>query len=88
MIIGENGQKPEIAYPCKWPYKIICRDITKTIEEIEKIAAGFKYDITPSNISNKGKYASLNFVVNIKTDQERLSIYTLLESCSEIIYIL
>lgn len=87
MILNEQGS-PEIEYPCRWKYKIICSDVSKVVEAVEKIVSQFEYDLTPSNISLKGKYASLNLSVLVNSDSERLSIYNLLAGQPEIIYVL
>jgi putative lipoic acid-binding regulatory protein len=88
MILNEQEGKLEIEYPCNWKYKLICKEASKVIDAIERIVVDFKYDLTPSNISLKGKYVSLNLSVLVNNNTERLSIYTLLYEEPDILYIL
>lgn len=75
MILDSNSERPEIEYPCEWSYKIIGDNIEKIIEAIENAAAGLEYEITPSNISKKGNYFSLNLVIKVPSEVVRDLIY-------------
>ena len=57
----EEDKRPGIEYPCEWDYKIIGTNVEKIIEAIELAAGDMKYEVTPSNISKKGNYFSINF---------------------------
>lgn len=71
MILDENSKRPEIEYPCKWDYKIIGTDVTEMVKAIEEAVGNLEYDITPSNISKKGNYFSLNLTVNVPSEVVR-----------------
>lgn len=75
MILDSNSERPKIEYPCEWSYKIIGDNIEKIIEAIENAAAGLKYEITPSNISKKGNYFSLNLVIKVPSEVVRDLVY-------------
>jgi len=62
-----NG-KPEINYPTKWEYKIIGSDIDEMIQAVESVVINLKYDISPSNISKKANYFSLNVSVEVPSE--------------------
>ena len=83
MILDPN-QRPEITYPCEWSYKIIGNNIDKIIEAIEIAASGLKYDVTPSNISKKGNYYSLNLTLTVPNEVVRDLIYQKLDSSDSI----
>lgn len=68
MIFNPENKKPQIDYPCKWPYKIIGGDIEKMISAVEEVLVDLEYELTPSNISRKGKYFSLNIVVVVPSE--------------------
>lgn len=68
MIFNEENKKPKIEYPCDWSYKIIGANIEQMIDAVEEIIIDLKYDLTPSNISRKGKYFSLNISVNVPSE--------------------
>lgn len=69
-------RKPDIAYPCDWRYKIIGENIDAVLKSIDDLLIHkFQYDLSPSNISRKGKYYSLNLVVKVENEIERNLIY-------------
>jgi putative lipoic acid-binding regulatory protein len=70
-----EDKKPEINYPIKWEYKIIGSNVNEMINAVENIVGELEYDITPSNISKKGKYFSLNLLVLVSSERERDKIF-------------
>ena len=80
----DEGKRPEIEYPCEWAYKIIGTNIEKILEAIEIAVSDMKYNITPSNISKKGKYFSLNLLVTVPNETIRDIIYQKLNSSDPI----
>lgn len=70
-----ENKKPEIIYPTKWEYKIIGSDVNEMIKAVESIVDDLKYDLTPSNISKKGKYFSLNIMVVVPSERVRDKIF-------------
>jgi hypothetical protein len=68
MIFNQENKKPQIEYPCKWPYKIIGKSVEEMINAVEEVVVGLEYDLTPSNISRKGKYFSLNISVVVPSE--------------------
>ena len=79
MILDENSPRPEISYPCEGAFKIIGTDVNLILTAIEEAAFGMKYDITPSNISKKGNYFSLNLKIEVPNEVVRNIIYEKLE---------
>ncbi len=79
MLLDENSPRPEISYPCEWAYKIIGTDVNLILSAIEEAAPGMEYDVTPSNISKKGKYFSLNLKLEVPNEVIRNLIYEKLE---------
>jgi len=73
MELKEN--KPEINYPTKWEYKIIGSDVDEMISVVESIVVDLEFDITPSNISLKAKYFSLNVTVVVPSEIIRDKIF-------------
>jgi len=70
-----KNNRPEISYPTKWEYKIIGSNIDEMVNAVESIARGLEYDLTPSNISKKGKYFSLNLLVLVSSESIRDKIF-------------
>ena len=76
----ENNEKLNIEYPTEWRYKIIGENLESMLQTIDDSIEGFQSDLTPSNISRKGKYYSLNLVVLVNSEEERDNIYRQLTS--------
>ena len=70
-----ENRKPEINYPTKWEYKIIGSNVDEMVNAVENIVVGLEYDLTPSNISKKGKYFSLNVLVLVPSEIIRDKIF-------------
>ena len=73
MLLENN--RPEIIYPTKWEYKIIGSNVNEMVKAVENIVSDLKYDLTPSNISKKGKYFSLNVIVLVPSEIIRDKIF-------------
>jgi uncharacterized protein len=80
MILDLNSKKPNIEYPCDWDYKVIGTDVDEMIKAIELITKGMEYKISPSNVSSKGNYFSLNLSVFVPSEVIRDIIFVKLES--------
>lgn len=76
MILGSDNKKPNIEYPCNWDYKIIGTDVDEMIKAIEHITEGMEYKISPSNVSSKGNYFSLNLKVFVTSEVIRDIIFS------------
>lgn len=88
MVFNPENKKPQIDYPCKWPYKIIGDSIEKMISAVEEVVADLEYDLTPSNISKKGKYFSLNITVFVPSETVRDLIFQNLNKHPAIKYVM
>ena len=88
MIFNQENKKPQIEYPCKWPYKIIGDNIGEMIKAVEEAVTDLEYDLTPSNISRKGKYFSLNITVVVPSEIIRDLIFQKLTKHPAIKYIM
>lgn len=89
MILDtQNSKRPEIEYPCEWKYKIIASNADAAVTSAEEAAKGFKYDITASNISKKGKYVSINLIVEVESEEERNLIFGKLEDDDNVVMVL
>jgi len=79
MILDSNSKKSNINYPCDWHYKVIGTDADEMIKAIELAAEGLDYKISPSNISSKGNYFSLNLKVFVTSEVLRDIIFAKLK---------
>jgi hypothetical protein len=88
MVFNPENKKPQIDYPCKWPYKIIGDSVEEMINVVEDVVADLEYDLTPSNISRKGKYFSLNIIVVVPSEMVRDLIFQNLNKHPAIKYVM
>jgi len=88
MIFNEENKKPQIEYPHSWPYKIIGENIEQMINAVEEIVIDLEYELTPSNISRKGKYFSLNVTVIVPSEIVRDLIFQKLSGHPAIIFVI
>jgi putative lipoic acid-binding regulatory protein len=88
MIFNQENKKPQIDYPCKWSYKIIGENVEKMITAVEEIIIDLEYELTPSNISRKAKYFSLNITVVVPSEIIRDKIFRDLTNHSAIKYVM
>lgn len=88
ILDNSNKKRPEIEYPCEWQYKIISKNPDDAVAAAENSAAGFKYDITASNISKKGKYVSINLLVTVENEEERNLIFGKLEDDDRVVMVI
>lgn len=80
MILDSNSKKPNIDYPCDWHYKVIGTDLDKMLQVIEHAVDGMDYNITPSNVSSKGNYFSVNLKVHVTSEVIRDIIFAELKA--------
>ena len=73
--MSPERNRPEINYPTKWEYKIIGSNVDEMVKAVENIVVDLQYDLTPSNISKKGKYFSLNVIVLVPSEIIRDKIF-------------
>lgn len=73
-------QKPKIDYPCNWQYTVIGENKEAIQEAVSHTCADKEIACTFSHTSSGGKYHSFKVELEVKNDEDRLSIYTLLNS--------
>ena len=67
---------PKIEYPCTWSFKIIGSDAAQITDAIVMMLEAFEYQFNKSRHSRTGKYTSFNLSVHVKSEQERLAIFS------------
>jgi len=72
--------KPEINYPCQWPYKIIGSNSEVIKQTIRNLLENIEYQISESNRSKSGKFTSFNLSVQVDSEEERNRIFNILKS--------
>ena len=75
-----DGCKPVIAYPCRWVYKMIGRDMALLGEAAAEVLCGRDYACTPSRSSKGGAYHCLNVELVVECETTRTGLYEKLRS--------
>ncbi len=95
--MSESGnQKPLIEYPCPWGFKVIGSDeetvqsaIAQCIEECVRQFDGIEAPLRPvkfgdSRTSGGGKYVSVGLTIEVKSEEERNTIFRALADRPEV----
>lgn len=67
----ECKEKPEIAYPCQWSYKVIGSDREAVRLAVEYILEGREYILVYSHQSRTGRYHSWSIDLVVASEDER-----------------
>jgi len=86
--MNEDECKPEIAYPCRWVYKVIGRDLNLLHSAVAEVLSGRSYAVTPSRSSKRGAYHCLNVEITVKSESVRVGFYEKLRRHSAAIMVL
>ena len=80
VIINEETQKLELAYPCRWCYKVVAYERAGIEIAAIEIFSEREYSLNPSNVSKGGKYISMNLELLIHNEDERTYFYETLKA--------
>ena len=72
--------KPLIAYPCEWSYKVIGADRDRIANAIADLLDPFDARFDESRQSRTGKFTSFEVTVHVETEAERNAIFDGLRS--------
>lgn len=75
ILDGNTTEKPEIAYPCEWGYKIIGTNKVKLEMCIFEVMGVRAYKTKAGNTSSKGKFHSLNATCTVQSQEDRDTIF-------------
>ncbi|MFC1760564.1 YbeD family protein [Planctomycetota bacterium] len=70
--------KPEIEYPCSWPFKVIGSDAEALQARLYQLLEGRECQLAVSQQSKQGTYTSFNLKVYVTSEAERDSLYVAL----------
>lgn len=75
-------EKPEIVYPCVWPYRVIGSDAELIKNRIEKVLAKNSFQLGDGNSSRQGTYSSVHVEVSVAHEAERNEVFQALKAIS------
>lgn len=83
--LNELNQKPVIAYPCEWEYKVIFLAHQNAKELITHILGQREFELHASQKSAKGKYESFVLKLFVDSEADRLRIFEALKEKSKFV---
>jgi putative lipoic acid-binding regulatory protein len=91
-MANENQEKAKVEYPCPWGFKVIGNEEGVVRQAViiclQDVCAGREYTLEMSNISENGKYVSLNLSLTVESEDDRNGIFTSLADSSEIMMVI
>jgi len=75
-------EKPEIVYPCIWPYRVIGSDAESIKVAVDTVLAKYAHEIGSGNSSRQGTYSSVHVEVSVAHEEERNTVYRALMAIS------
>ena len=68
-------QKPQIDYPTRWNYRIVCTSESAIRAHIAEFFADRPYELEVGRHSSGGKYVSMHLSLTVNDEAERLSVF-------------
>ena len=69
-----RAQRLELAYPCRWSFKIIGEDEFQLRTLVNEVLPDRPFTLTLSNTSREGRYRSLLLVLTVESEEDRRAI--------------
>ena len=86
-IFGERD-RPEIEYPTDWTFKVVGPDEGRLRNAIGGVVGSMDHTLTLSRRSRGGKYVSLELVVTVGGEAQRLAIGQVLHEHEDVKFVL
>jgi len=81
-------ERPEIAYPCTWTYRVIAVDALGTSFAIAEHLGTRPHRLSEGHSSRTGKYASLELELEVVDELDRDELFAVLSAMSGVRYVL
>ncbi len=78
--INDVEQKLKLTYPTDWRYKIVGEEQKKLEKAVHDVILEREHTLKHSNVSQTGKYVSMNLDLLIQNEDERQFIYEALKA--------
>ena len=75
-------EKPEIGYPCVWPFRVIGNDAESLRGSITEVLSSHSFELGSGNTSSQGRYISLHVEVAVAHEEERNTVFSMLKNVS------
>ncbi len=73
----DHDEQPELdlAYPCQWGYRLIGPDGDEIQRMLAAVLGNRPHQITIGQTSSGGKYVSINLQLEVKSEEDRKSLF-------------
>jgi uncharacterized protein len=71
----DDGRRPEIAYPCRWSYRVIGSDEVRLRAAVVAVVGENEHTLVLALQSPGGKYRSLELNVLVSDEAQRLAVF-------------
>jgi len=83
-----DGRRPEIAYPCRWSYRVIGADAQRLRDAVAEVVGGAEHTLALGLQSAGGKYRSLELEVLVSDEEHRLRVFDALAKHPDVRFVL
>jgi putative lipoic acid-binding regulatory protein len=80
--------RPEISYPCSWPYRIVCEDEAGVRAAIAELVGDAPHTLAKIGASASGRYSRLELVVTVRDEAQRNAIFGALGRVATVRFVL
>jgi putative lipoic acid-binding regulatory protein len=70
-----GGQRPVIAYPCHWSYRVVCTDEGELRREVLRLVGASEHSLERIGQSSSGRYQRLELRVLVLDEAQRNAIF-------------
>ncbi len=75
ILDGNSCEKPQIAYPCEWGYKIIGTSKVDLEACVFDVMGSRDYTTAKGNSSSKGKFHALSASCKVASEEDRDALF-------------
>jgi putative lipoic acid-binding regulatory protein len=83
-----DDQHPEIAYPCRWTYRVIGADDARLRAAIALAVGEAEHTLAVARQSTGGRYRSLELEVLVIDERHRLTVFAALGNHPDVRFVL
>lgn len=81
-------RKPDIDYPCAWPYTVIGEEAAALDAAIAALLAGEEAEVARGHASRGGRYVSFRVVVQVRDEGHRDAVFRGLQAIARVRFVL
>ena len=80
--------RPQISYPCSWPYRVICSNEAELRGAVAEIVGDAAHTLAGFGGSASGRYCRMELVVTVRDEAQRNAIFAALGRLAAVRFVL